>query len=55
MLMAKKFYSIPSKLLKEKDFEGNLQAIFVETNLKKKEMAAKLILKTHKNLRLENI
>ena len=27
---------IPSKLLKEADFEGNLEAIFVEINLRKK-------------------
>ena len=36
MSMAEEFFSIPSKLLKEKDFEGNLEAMSVETNFKKK-------------------
>ena len=36
MLMAEELYSIPSKLLKGKDFEGNLEAMLVEINLRKK-------------------
>ena len=34
----------PSKLLKGRNFEGNFEATFVEINLKKKEIAVKLVL-----------
>ena len=41
MPMAEEFYShvredIPSQLLKGTDFEGNLEAMFVEINFKKR-------------------